>query len=50
LLEARRGADLVVLGGLNEACGRRCPRQMWLPPKFRANLGMPTLDGDRPFR
>src|SRR4051812_8524160 len=47
LLEARlQRADLVVLGGLNEGVWPAMPApDQWLPPKVRANLGMPTLDG-----
>ncbi len=46
LLEARlQRADLVVLGGLNEGSWPALPApDPWLPPKVRANLGMPTLD------
>ncbi len=46
LLEARlQRADLVVLGGLNEGVWPGLPApDPWLPPKVRANLGMPTLD------
>ena len=46
LLEARlQRADLVVLGGLNEGVWPAMPApDPWLPPKVRANLGMPTLD------
>jgi ATP-dependent helicase/nuclease subunit B len=46
LLEARlQRADLVVLGGLNEGVWPALPApDPWLPPKVRANLGMPTLD------
>ena len=46
LLEARlQRADLVVLGGLNEGVWPSLPTpDPWLPPKVRANLGMPTLD------
>ncbi|MES2137171.1 MAG: double-strand break repair protein AddB, partial [Pseudomonadota bacterium] len=46
LLEARlQRADLVVLGGLNEGVWPALPTpDPWLPPKVRANLGMPTLD------
>ena len=46
LLEARlQRADLVVLGGLNEGAWPALPApDPWLPPKVRANLGMPTLD------
>jgi ATP-dependent helicase/nuclease subunit B len=47
LLEARlQRADLVILGGLNEGVWPALPApDPWLPPKVRANLGMPTLDG-----
>ena len=46
LLEARlQRADLVVLGGLNEAVWPALPApDPWLPPKVRATLEMPTLD------
>ena len=46
LLEARlQHADLVVLGGLNEGVWPALPTpDPWLPPKVRADLGMPTLD------
>jgi ATP-dependent helicase/nuclease subunit B len=46
LLEARlQRADLVVLGGLNEGVWPALPApDPWLPPKVRANLGLPTLD------
>jgi len=46
LLEARlQRADLVILGGLNEGVWPAMPApDPWLPPKVRANLGMPTLD------
>jgi ATP-dependent helicase/nuclease subunit B len=46
LLEARlQQADLVVLGGLNEGVWPALPApDPWLPPKVRANLGMPSLD------
>jgi ATP-dependent helicase/nuclease subunit B len=46
LLEARlQRADLVILGGLNEGVWPAVPApDPWLPPKVRANLGMPTLD------
>jgi len=46
LLEARlQRAELVVLGGLNEGAWPALPApDPWLPPKVRANLGMPTLD------
>ena len=46
LLEARlQRADLVVLGGLNEGVWPALPApDPWLPPKVRANLGMPTLE------
>jgi len=46
LLEARlQRADLVVLAGLNEGVWPALPPpDPWLPPKVRANLGMPTLD------
>ncbi len=46
LLEARlQSADLVVLGGLNEGTWPALPApDPWLPPRVRANLGMPTLD------
>jgi ATP-dependent helicase/nuclease subunit B len=46
LLEARlQHADLLVLGGLNEGTWPALPApDPWLPPKVRANLGMPTLD------
>jgi ATP-dependent helicase/nuclease subunit B len=47
LLEARlQRADLIILGGLNEGVWPALPApDPWLPPKVRANLGMPTLDG-----
>jgi ATP-dependent helicase/nuclease subunit B len=47
LLEARlQRADLLVLGGLNEGVWPALPApDPWLPPKVRAALGMPTLDG-----
>ncbi|HVM23532.1 MAG TPA: PD-(D/E)XK nuclease family protein [Sphingomicrobium sp.] len=47
LLEARlQSADLVILGGLNEGVWPALPApDPWLPPKVRANLGMPTLEG-----
>ncbi len=47
LLEARlQRADLVVLGGLNEGVWPALPApDPWLPPKVRATLDMPTLDG-----
>jgi ATP-dependent helicase/nuclease subunit B len=46
LLEARlQRADLVVLGGLNEGVWPSLPApDPWLPPKVRANLGMPTAE------
>lgn len=46
LLEARlQRADLVVLGGLNEGVWPALPApDPWLPPKVRANLGMPTAE------
>jgi ATP-dependent helicase/nuclease subunit B len=46
LLEARlQRADLVVLGGLNEGTWPALPSpDPWLPPKVRAELGMPTLE------
>jgi len=46
MLEARlQRADLMVLGGLNEGVWPAMPApDPWLPPKVRANLGMPTLD------
>jgi len=46
LLEARlQRADLVVLGGLNEGVWPALPApDPWLPPKVRAQLGMPTLE------
>ncbi len=46
LLEARlQHADLVVLGGLNEGVWPALPTpDPWLPPKVRANLGMPGLE------
>jgi ATP-dependent helicase/nuclease subunit B len=46
LLEARlQQADLVVLGGLNEGVWPGLPApDPWLPPKVRANLGMPSLE------
>jgi ATP-dependent helicase/nuclease subunit B len=46
LLEARlQRADLVILGGLNEGVWPALPApDPWLPPKVRANLGLPTLD------
>ena len=46
LLEARlQRADLVVLGGLNEAVWPALPApDPWLPPKVRATLEMPTLE------
>jgi ATP-dependent helicase/nuclease subunit B len=46
LLEARlQRADLMILGGLNEGIWPALPPpDPWLPPKVRANLGMPTLD------
>jgi ATP-dependent helicase/nuclease subunit B len=46
LLEARlQRADLVVLAGLNEGVWPALPApDPWLPPKVRANLGMPTLE------
>lgn len=46
LLEARlQQADLVVLGGLNEGVWPSLPApDPWLPPKVRANLGMPSLE------
>jgi ATP-dependent helicase/nuclease subunit B len=46
LLEARlQRADLVILGSLNEGTWPAMPApDPWLPPKVRANLGMPTLD------
>ena len=46
LLEARlQRADLVVLGGLNEGTWPALPApDPWLPPKVRAELGMPTLE------
>ena len=53
LLEARlQHADLVVLGGLNEGVWPALPApDPWLPPKVRANLGMPTLEfADRACR
>lgn len=46
LLEARlQRSDLVVLGGLNEGTWPALPApDPWLPPKVRAELGMPTLE------
>jgi ATP-dependent helicase/nuclease subunit B len=46
LLEARlQRADLVVLGGLNEGVWPALPApDPWLPPRVRAELGMPTLE------
>ena len=46
LLEARlQRVDLVVLGGLNEGVWPALPApDPWLPPKVRADLGMPTLE------
>ena len=46
LLEARlQHADLTILGGLNEGAWPALPApDPWLPPKVRANLGMPTQD------
>jgi ATP-dependent helicase/nuclease subunit B len=46
LLEARlQQADLVVLGGLNEGVWPALPApDPWLPPKVRANLGIPSLE------
>src|SRR5258705_7794670 len=46
LLEARlQPADLGILCGLNEGVWPAMPApDPWLPPKVRANLGMPTLD------
>jgi ATP-dependent helicase/nuclease subunit B len=46
LLEARlQRAGLTVLGGLNEGVWPALPvPDPWLPPKVRANLGMPTLE------
>ena len=46
LLEARlQRADLAILGGLNEGTWPALPApDPWLPPKVRANLGMPTQD------
>jgi ATP-dependent helicase/nuclease subunit B len=46
LLEARlQRADLVVLGGLNEGVWPALTTpDPWLPPKVRANLGLPTLE------
>ena len=46
VLEARlQQTDLMVLGGLNEGVWPAMPApDPWLPPKVRANLGMPTLD------
>ncbi len=46
LLEARlQRADLVILGGLNEGSWPGLPApDPWLPPKIRADLGMPTLE------
>jgi ATP-dependent helicase/nuclease subunit B len=46
LLEARlQRADLVILGGLNEGTWPALPApDPWLPPKVRAELGMPTLE------
>jgi ATP-dependent helicase/nuclease subunit B len=46
LLEARlQRADLVILGGLNEGVWPGLPApDPWLPPKVRANLGMPGLE------
>ena len=46
LLEARlQRADLLILAGLNEGTWPSLPApDPWLPPKVRANLGMPTLD------
>ena len=46
LLEARlQQADLVILGGLNEGVWPGLPApDPWLPPKIRADLGMPTLE------
>jgi ATP-dependent helicase/nuclease subunit B len=46
LLEARlQRADLVILGGLNEGVWPALPSpDAWLPPKVRANLGMPGLE------
>ncbi len=46
LLEARlQRADLVILGGLNEGVWPALPApDPWLPPKVRANLGMPGIE------
>jgi ATP-dependent helicase/nuclease subunit B len=46
LLEARlQQADLVVLSGLNEGVWPGLPApDPWLPPRVRANLGMPSLE------
>jgi ATP-dependent helicase/nuclease subunit B len=46
LLEARlQQADLMVLGGLNEAVWPALPApDPWLAPKIRANLGLPGLE------
>jgi ATP-dependent helicase/nuclease subunit B len=46
LLEARlQRADLIVLGGLNEGTWPALPApDPWLPPKVRAELGIPTLE------
>jgi len=46
LLEARlQRTDLVILGGLNEGVWPALPApDPWLPPKVRANLGMPGLE------
>ncbi|MGH6659050.1 MAG: PD-(D/E)XK nuclease family protein, partial [Sphingomicrobium sp.] len=46
LLEARlQRADLVVIGGLNEGSWPALPApDPWLPPRVRAELGMPTLE------
>jgi ATP-dependent helicase/nuclease subunit B len=46
LLEARlQRADLMILGGLNEGVWPALPTpDPWLPPKVRAELGMPGLE------
>ncbi|MEO7564800.1 MAG: PD-(D/E)XK nuclease family protein [Sphingomicrobium sp.] len=46
LLEARlQRADLVIMGGLNEGIWPALPTpDPWLPPRVRADLGMPTLE------
>jgi ATP-dependent helicase/nuclease subunit B len=46
LLEARLAhADLMILGGLNEGVWPALPTpDPWLPPKVRANLGLPGLE------